>query len=285
MSWKYWCPCAVSKGKRHKSTGREPWFIDERQWYPNHFTHTCLIILWERFFFCFVFLHKKELSVFWCNSGRWPGQYGYRLVPRVPCRGGQSCLLYAHLWRTHPHKQVCMCTFMCVCVCICVPTGVREIIASEPGGECRQAITHGRGVERSWGLAEEMCWENLHRCTYAVITLTFPQIRPSYTSSPNISVTQNKILMSFHILAFKDIFSFVHSIFHTLCLSAFFPHYCLCSRRRCALLEIAGERGHGWGCCSLVCYDRLSHWFAKAVHWWRRPSAAEDVERKGEMIK
>lgn len=27
--------------------------------------------------------------------------------------------------------------------------GVREIIASEPGGECRQAITHGRGVEQS----------------------------------------------------------------------------------------------------------------------------------------
>ena len=42
----------------------------------------------------------------------------------------------------------------------------------------------------------------------------------------------------------------------------------------------SGRRGseQGWGCCSLVCYDRLSHWFVKAVHWWRRPSAAEDGE-------
>lgn len=161
------------------------------------------------------------------------------------------------------------------CVYICVSIGVREIIASEPGGECRQAITHGRGVEQSWGLAEKMCWENLHQCTYPVIFLTFPLTCLSFTSSPNIFVTQSNILMYFCTLVFKVILLFICSIFHTifagfllLLLLSLFPR----------LSILLAERGQDWGCCSLVCYDRLSHWFAKAVHWWRRPSAAEDVE-------
>ncbi len=35
---------------------------------------------------------------------------------------------------------------MHVDLCVFVSSGVREIMTSEPGGECRQPITHGRGV-------------------------------------------------------------------------------------------------------------------------------------------
>lgn len=51
---------------------------------------------------------------------------------------------------THAVLQVCWCVHVCVtmCVFVCASSEVREIIASEPGGECRQAITHGRGVEQ-----------------------------------------------------------------------------------------------------------------------------------------
>lgn len=46
------------------------------------------------------------------------------------------------------HVEVCVC-LSALCVCVCVSSGVREIIASEPGGECRQAITHGGGAGQS----------------------------------------------------------------------------------------------------------------------------------------
>lgn len=54
-----------------------------------------------------------------------------------------------------------------------VPSEVGEIIASEPGGRRRQAITHGRGGGQGWRLGEDMRWENPRQCTHTFIFLTF----------------------------------------------------------------------------------------------------------------
>lgn len=138
--------------------------------------------------------------------------------PADPGCLSQVCVVRSSV--THTPTQTSMHVYVYVyflwCVYICVSIGVREIIASEPGGECRQAITHGRGVEQSWGLAEKMCWENLYQCTYPVIFLTFPLTCLSFTSSPNIFVTQSKILVYFCTLVFKVILLFIRSIFHTI---------------------------------------------------------------------
>ena len=58
--------------------------------------------------------------------------------------GGQVCVcVHGNLSAsvTHTHTKVCNCVCLCIFVCqdVCVSTEVREIIASEPGGECRQA--------------------------------------------------------------------------------------------------------------------------------------------------
>lgn len=65
-----------------------------------------------------------------------------QLTQSTPLEGdSQVCVVSASV--THTYTQGCMRT------CVCVSSGVREIIASEPGGECRQEITHGRGVGQS----------------------------------------------------------------------------------------------------------------------------------------
>lgn len=45
------------------------------------------------------------------------------------------------------HSCLCMIFFVRFFVLVCAAIGVGEIIASEPGGECRQAITHGAGLK------------------------------------------------------------------------------------------------------------------------------------------
>lgn len=68
----------------------------------------------------------------------------------VERRGGQLCVcVRGNVSASVTHTCLCDCLYLCMCVCVCVTSGVREIIASEPGGECRQAITHGRGVGAS----------------------------------------------------------------------------------------------------------------------------------------
>lgn len=46
----------------------------------------------------------------------------------------------------HTSMHVNACAFCVIFVYGCVSSGVREIVASEPGGERRRAITHGGGV-------------------------------------------------------------------------------------------------------------------------------------------
>lgn len=47
----------------------------------------------------------------------------------------------------HTSMHVNVCAFSCdFFVYGCVSSGVRQIVASEPGGERRRAITHGGGV-------------------------------------------------------------------------------------------------------------------------------------------
>lgn len=41
----------------------------------------------------------------------------------------------------------------------CVPSEVKLILASEPGGGGTHAITHCRGLRQIWGLGEEIGWE------------------------------------------------------------------------------------------------------------------------------
>ena len=136
-------------------------------WYlsiTHRFTPSCLVILWWKF--------SAENTVRLAQHRRqalwkvWPSA-GSVLTQGAPVeRGGQVCAR-VHLWHTHTHThtvQVCWSVHVCVTVCVFVRSSseVREIIASEPGGECRQAITHGGGVEQRWGLAEEMWWEKTH---------------------------------------------------------------------------------------------------------------------------
>lgn len=267
-------------------------------WYlsiTHHFTHTCLKMLWLKFS---AKKHHKApdapeaggmegMAIGWKCVYIWPAD------PRCPWWTGQSgvclcalqckCIYDTH---THTHEYACghVCVFVCgvyicvsECVCICVSSGVGEIIASEPGGECRQAITHGRGVGQSWGLGEEMWWENptpMH--TFIFLTFHYPVFL--LLLLPLLQTC----LCSFypHVCPFLNSALFQHTlstIYISHCIIVGFLPFSLLPltlRRAVVVLAMAGGSEQGWGCCSLVCYDRLSHWFVKAVHWWRRPSAA-----------
>lgn len=79
-----------------------------------------------------------------------------------------------------------------------------------------------------------------------------------------------------HSSVFQHILSTIH-ISHCIFVG-FLPSLFPLSEACCCSVSDGGGNEQGWGCCSLVCYDRLSHWFVKVVHWWRRPFAAEDEE-------
>lgn len=128
-----------------------------------------------------------------------------------------------------------MCVFLCmprafvcqdVCVCVCVSSGVREIIASEPGGERRQAITHGGRVGRSGGLGEETWWEKLtpthahfHFSHFTLSRLHFAPSSPLFqtclSASSSVFLHSLSRLHIFHIAYLSSLLLFPPS-FHSL---------------------------------------------------------------------